>query len=145
MSLIIFPILKIFVIEDFLVLLIYYIITIVNTMATITKKQASIAILAVVFATAMITSVIATADNAFANRGHHYKHHHGHHNHGNNHHGDNGSRDNGKSNSQSIGQSNVQNQKSTVVTAGANSPVLNSGNNAAVATNTNNGGNAAAF
>jgi len=108
-------------------------------MATITKKQASIAVLAVVFATVMITSVIATADNAFANRYH--KNHHGHHGHHGNHH--NG--DNGRSNSQSISQSNDQRQSSSVVTAGANSPVLNSGNNAAVGTNTNNGGNAAAF
>ena len=38
-----------------------------------------------------------------------------------------------------------QSQHSSVLTAGANSPVLNSGNNAAVCTNTNNGGNAAAF
>ena len=38
-----------------------------------------------------------------------------------------------------------QNQQSSVVTAGANSPVSNSGNNAAVCTNTNNGGNAASF
>jgi hypothetical protein len=45
---------------------------------------------------------------------------------------------------QSISQGNDQDQSSSVVTAGANSPVTNSGNNAATATNTNNGGNAAA-
>jgi hypothetical protein len=45
---------------------------------------------------------------------------------------------------QSIDQENTQTQSSTIVTAGANSPVTNSGNNAATATNTNNGGNAAA-
>ena len=40
----------------------------------------------------------------------------------------------------------IINIDSTVVTAGANSPVTNSGNNAATeTTNTNNGGNAAAF
>ena len=50
-----------------------------------------------------------------------------------------------RSNRQSISQHNHQHQSSTVVTAGANSPVTNSGNNAATATNTNNGGNAAAF
>jgi hypothetical protein len=45
---------------------------------------------------------------------------------------------------QSISQSVAEHQSSTVVTAGANSPVTNSGNNAATGTNTNNGGNAAA-
>ena len=86
------------------------------------KKQASLAVLAVVFATALFVSVLATSDNAFARHKH------------NNH----------KSISQSISQSNNINQKSQVVTAGAGSPVLFSGNNVAVGVNDNNGGNAAA-
>jgi hypothetical protein len=98
-------------------------------MTNVTKKQASVAVLAVIFATSMIASVIATSDNAFAWR----------HGHGKNHHNDNG-----KSISQSISQSCHQNQKSQVVTAGANSPVRNSGNNFAACANVNLGGNAAA-
>jgi hypothetical protein len=50
-----------------------------------------------------------------------------------------------KSNHQSISQSCHQNQKSTIVTAGANSGVSFSGNQAQRCTNTNNGGNAAVF
>ncbi len=46
-------------------------------------------------------------------------------------------------NNQSIAQLITQTQSSSIVTAGATSPVTNSGNNAATATNTNNGGNAA--
>ena len=83
------------------------------------KKQISLAVLSVVFATAMIASILV--DNSVDARKHH------------------------KSNHQSISQSCHQHQSSSVVTAGANSPVLNSGNNAAVCTNTNNGGNAASF
>ena len=89
-------------------------------MANINKKQASLAVLAVVFATALFVSVIATSDNAFAR---HHKH---------------------KSISQSISQSNNINQKSQVVTAGAGSPVIASGNNIGACVNVNNGGNAAA-
>ena len=99
-------------------------------MANINKKQVSIAVLAVVLATAMIASVIATSDSAFAKR-----HHHGHHHHHND----------GKSNTQSINQGNSADQRSTIVTAGANSPVQNSGNQNVNQQNTNNGGNAAAF
>ena len=83
------------------------------------NKQLVFGVIAVVFATAMITSILV--DNSVDARRHH------------------------KSNHQSISQSNHQSQSSSVVTAGANSPVTNSGNNAATATNTNNGGNAAAF
>jgi len=46
---------------------------------------------------------------------------------------------------QTITHSCNQTQHSSVVTAGTNSPVVNPGNNAAVCTNTNNGGNAASF
>ena len=92
-------------------------------MANVNKKQASLAVLAVVFATALFVSVIATSDNAFAR-------HHKHNNH--------------KSISQSISQSNDINQNSQVVTAGAGSPVIASGNNIGACANVNLGGNAAA-
>jgi hypothetical protein len=88
------------------------------TMTTITKKQVSLALVAVVFATAMIASVIASPDSAFA------RHH--------------------KSVHQSISQHNDQSQSSSVVTAGLGSPVSLSGNNIAVGVNANGGGNAAA-
>jgi hypothetical protein len=104
-------------------------------LTNITKKQASIAVLAVFFATAMIASVIASPDSAFAR--HHHKHHHGANTHGANTH------DNGKSISQSISQGCSQNQHSSVVTAGAGSPVSTSGNNIAACANINGGGNAA--
>jgi hypothetical protein len=79
------------------------------------NKQLVFGVIAVVFATALIASLVVDSVNAQ------------------------------RSNRQSISQHNNQHQSSTVVTAGANSPVTNSGNNAATATNTNNGGNAAAF
>ena len=87
-------------------------------MTNIFKKQFSLALVAVVFATALISSalVVSSVDATKS-----------------------------KSNRQTIAQSCNQNQQSSVVTAGANSPVSNSGNNAAVCTNTNNGGNAASF
>jgi hypothetical protein len=109
-------------------------------LTNITKKQASIAVLAVFFATAMIASVIASPDSAFAR--HHHKHHHGANTHGANTHGAN-THDNGKSISQSISQGCSQNQHSSVVTAGAGSPVSGSGNNVAACANVNLGGNAA--
>ena len=80
------------------------------------NKQLVFGVIAVVFATALIASLVVDQANASF-----------------------------RSNRQSISQHNHQDQSSTVVTAGANSPVTNSGNNAATATNTNNGGNAAAF
>ena len=48
-------------------------------------------------------------------------------------------------NHQNIGQHNNQHQSNTVVSSGYGNSVSNSGNNAATATNTNNGGNAAAL
>ena len=45
---------------------------------------------------------------------------------------------------QAIIQSNSASQESTVTTAGANSPIQNSGNQAITQSNTNNGGNAQA-
>src|SRR4051795_2502445 len=50
----------------------------------------------------------------------------------------------GNSNHQKIGQSNEQKQEAVCLTAGANSPISTSCNNAANASNDNNGGNAAA-
>jgi|SRR6476620_4368858 len=120
------------VIEDYLVFLIYLIIIMNTTMANINKKQVTFGLLAVVFATALIVGVVTTSDSAFAKKWHKHHNHSGH-------------QHNGKSNAQAISQSCHQSQHSTVLTAGANSPVSNSGNNAAVCTNTNNGGNAAAF
>ena len=48
-------------------------------------------------------------------------------------------------NHQSLSQHNNQHQSSGIVTSGYGSSVSGSGNNAATATNTNNGGNAAAL
>ena len=79
------------------------------------NKQLVFGVIAVIFATALIASSVVDQANAH------------------------------RSNKQSISQHNDQHQSSTVVTAGANSPVTNSCNNAETATNTNNGVNAAAF
>ena len=78
------------------------------------NKQLVFGVIAFVFATSLLASLVIDQASAQRNR-------------------------------QSISQHNHQHQSSTIVTAGANSPVTNSGNNAATATNTNNGGNAAAF
>jgi hypothetical protein len=75
------------------------------------SKQLVFGVIAVVFATALIASVVV--DQASAHR-------------------------------QSISQHNHASQSSTVVTAGATSPITGSGSNTATQTNTNNGGNAAA-
>jgi hypothetical protein len=101
-------------------------------MTTIFKKQISITLLMAVFATIMIAGTIAsvTDNSAFAFRNHFFNHHH-----------HNGSH---SSTSQSISQSCNQNQHSTVLTAGAGSPIIGSGNNIAACTNINGGGNAAA-
>ena len=79
------------------------------------NKQLVFGVIAVVFATALIASLLVDQANAQ------------------------------RSNRQSISQHNHQHQSSSVVTAGAGSTVSGSGNNAATATNTNNGGNAASF
>jgi hypothetical protein len=78
-------------------------------MTNVSKKQISLGIIAVVFATAMIASFAATF--AFAD-------------------------------DQSISQSNSQSARSTVVTAGANSDIDDSGNIFQFANNDNDGGNA---
>ncbi len=92
------------------------------------NKQLVFGVIAVVFATALIASLVV--DQASANRNRQYVH----------------PSHSGQSHSgQSISQSCYQDQSSSVLTAGAGSRVTGSGNNAALCTNTNNGGNAAAF
>ena len=116
-------------------------------MVTVTKKhQTSLALIAVVLATVMISGTFAMGNNAFANRSH--GNDNGDHNKGKN--GlDNsgftgfGGRDGQTSASdQSIGQSCDQNQNSPVTTAGAISPPILSGINAGLCVNANFGGNA---
>ncbi len=105
-------------------------------MIHITKKQSSLAFVVVAFATVMIIGTISfVADNSvFAHRGHFF-----HFNHFND--------NNGRHSSihQSISQSCNQNQQSTVLTGGAGSPILGSGNNIATCANFNAGGNVAAI
>jgi hypothetical protein len=84
-------------------------------MTNISKKQVSLALVAVVFATALIIGMSA-GNSAIAS-----KHIHQH-----------------------IGQHVHQDQSSSVVTSGTTSPVDTSGNNIAVGFNNNTGGNAAA-
>ena len=89
------------------------------------NKQLVFGVIAVVFATALIASLVVDQANADRNKA---------------------KRGNGLSgNGQSIAQSCEQSQSSSIVTAGADSRVTDSGNNAAQCTNTNNGGNAASF
>ena len=78
------------------------------------NKQLVFGVIAVVFASALLASLVIDQASAQRNR-------------------------------QSISQHNHQSQSSTIVTAGANSPVTGSGNQVQTATNTNNGGNAAVF
>ena len=106
-------------------------------MISITKKQVSIALAITAFAAIMIAgTVAASADNAFARHGFFNFDNFGnfgHHNQGKH-----------SSTHQSISQGCDQNQHSTVITAGAGSPITASGNNAAACANVNTGGNAAA-
>jgi hypothetical protein len=83
------------------------------------NKQLVFGVIAVVFATALIASLVVDQASAW--------------------------RSNDKNNRQSISQSCHQSQSSSIVTAGAGSTVTGSGNNQAACQNTNNGGNAAAF
>jgi hypothetical protein len=107
-------------------------------MTAITKKQASIALIVIAFASIMVAGTIVTStDNAFASHRHHHHHHHHHHH-------DHGNHSKHSSIHQSISQGCRQNQHSTVLTAGAGSPVAASGNNLGVCANINGGGNAAA-
>jgi hypothetical protein len=91
-------------------------------MVTVTKKQTSLALIAVVFATAMIVGTIASsADNsAFATHGKKAKV------------------------KQSISEACDQSQNSPVLTAGAGSPSVASGINVGLCVNANLAGNAAA-
>src|SRR3954447_22307358 len=91
------------------------------------NKQLVFGVIAVVFATALISSLVV--DQANANRNRQWV----------------GQQNNGgqNSNGQTITQSCAQDQSSSVLTAGAGSRVTGSGNNAALCANTNNGGNAA--
>src|SRR4051812_14808345 len=98
------------------------------------NKQIVFGVIAVVFATALISSLVV--DQASANLNKSPRNNNGQSNSG---HGGSGQGGSG----QSIAQSCVQDQSSSVLTAGSASPVTNSGNNAATCTNTNNGGNAA--
>ena len=77
------------------------------------NKQLVFGVIAVVFATALIASLVVDQANAQ------------------------------RSNRQSITEFCSQDQSSSLTTAGQNSGVTGSGNNMAACTNTNNGGNAA--
>ena len=89
-------------------------------MTTITKKQASLALVVIAFAAIMVAGTIAaSSDNAYAS----HKKSHTH---------------------QSINQNCKQSQHSTTVSSGPASPVGFSGNNAGLCVNLNGGGNAAA-
>jgi hypothetical protein len=120
---------------------------------TVTKKQTSLAVFAVIFATAMIAGTLAsaTSDNmAFA--GGNNRHHHGHH--WNNHHHSSSS---GHDDSQKISQSNSNHQESKCVSSGGVSvangglvgvslggtggSIRNSCNNDSTQTNANSGNN----
>jgi len=92
------------------------------------NKQLVFGVIAVVFATALIASLVVDQASASRNMQRSSLQNNG---------GQSG-------NGQSIAQSCVQDQSSSVLTAGSASPVTNSGNNLAECTNTNNGGNAAA-
>ncbi len=85
-------------------------------MSNITKKQATLAVIAVVFATAMIVSVIASSDSVYATHG--------------------------KKSKKSISIENEQNQKSKCVTAGGGSSITDSCKNSSFSTTSNTGGNA---
>ena len=107
-------------------------------MTIITKKQSSISLLVVAFATIMIAGTIAANsadDSAFASRNHQ---HFGHHNHHSGHHNPHRSTPH-----QQIDQSSSQHQNSFCLSAGAFSPVSASCNNIASSTNVNTGGNGA--
>jgi hypothetical protein len=89
-------------------------------MTTITKKQASLALIVIAFAVIMVVGTItAGSDNAYAS----HKKSHTH---------------------QSINQKCKQSHHSTTVSSGPASPVGFSGNNAGLCVNLNGGGNAAA-
>ena len=88
------------------------------------NKQLVFGVIAVVFATALISSLVV--DQASANLARDPQN------------------NNNNNNRQSISEFCSQDQSSSTTTAGANSQVQNSGNNGAECANTNNGGNAQA-
>jgi hypothetical protein len=111
-------------------------------MISVTKKQASLALVVVAFATIMIAGTIAASTGSvFAWRDRHHSDHFNnfefnHFNH---------SKHNGKRShtDQSIDQGCVQPSHSAVLTSGAASPIAASGNNVDVCANLNFAGNAA--
>lgn len=129
-------------------------------MITIPKKQASLILIVTAFAAIMFAGPIALngvnsafvyGEDFFFDHHHHhhffFNHHHRHHHF--DHHGFDGfdhfSHHGEHSHiHQSISQGCNQHQRSIVLTAGAFSPVVNSGNDAAGCANVNLGGNAAA-
>ena len=117
-------------------------------MTIITKKQSSISVLVIAFATIMIAGTIASNsadDSAFASRNHHHSGHHQHHHSGHHQHHHSGHHNNKSFNiNQQIDQSSSQHQNSFCLSAGAFSPVSASCNNTAASTNVNTGGNGAA-
>lgn len=127
-------------------------------MITIPKKQASLTLIVTAFAVVMFAGPIALngvnsafvyGEDFFFNHHHHHHfffNHHRHHHFGHFGHFDDFSSHHGEHSHihQSIFQGCNQHQHSTVLTAGAFSPVFSSGNNAAGCANVNLGGNAAA-
>ena len=94
----------------------------ITNMSTITKKQTALALVAVIFATAMVASIAASADQmAFAR--HHHHHHHS-----------------GSNGGNSITVASSQSQHANCQTAGGTSPISLSCNNAQSSTNSNTGG-----
>jgi hypothetical protein len=108
-------------------------------MISVTKKQTSLALVVVAFATIMIAGTIASSGSAFAWRERHHHHHFGHFDHFGhfNHHGSKSHTD------QSIDQGCIQPTSSFDSASGIGSFVAGSGNNIPVCANLNFAGNAA--
>jgi hypothetical protein len=108
-------------------------------MISVTKKQTSLALVVVAFATIMIAGTIASSGSAFAWRERHHHHHFGHFDHFGhfNHHGKKSHTD------QSIDQGCIQPTSSFDSASGIGSFVAGSGNNIPVCANLNFAGNAA--
>jgi hypothetical protein len=105
-------------------------------MISVTKKQTSLALVVVAFATIMIAGTIASSGSAFAWRERHHHHHFDHFGHFN-HHGSKSHTD------QSIDQGCIQPTSSFDSASGIGSFVAGSGNNIPVCANLNFAGNAA--
>jgi hypothetical protein len=108
-------------------------------MISVTKKQTSLALVVVAFATIMIAGTIASSGSAFAWRERHHHHHFDHFDHFGhfNHHGSKSHTD------QSIDQGCIQPTSSFDSASGIGSFVAGSGNNIPVCANLNFAGNAA--